>query len=291
MPGIAYAGVGINVIRNDISDAPHQGIAGTGNDHLIRWNHMYNLVWGSSDAAAFYLFGSLVERGTVVDANLIEDVNLKEPRGVSLTNHAWCAYLDGMQSGIWMTNNVFRNCTGGGLLLNGGRDNQIIGNRCEQYNGAPQGDCIWYTDLGVNDPGSIPWTIWNGSTVGRFPQQLLTVRWNQTPYSTRYPELLNWPIPSFSMPPSNDSISNNTYCNVKTFLNAVKNLTLIAKYQSTVFNNTKIPATGCTLMNPIPAAATSPSLLEAKIHGFHTAAEASRRRRRSQFERVGKQYG
>lgn len=51
-PGLCLCGVGHVLRSSRISDGAHFGMLLTGNDHTIRNNHFFNLVYGGADAGA-----------------------------------------------------------------------------------------------------------------------------------------------------------------------------------------------------------------------------------------------
>lgn len=122
-PAVGLNGVGLRVAHNEIHDAPHSAIIFNGNNHVIEYNHIYDVCRESDDAAAIYAGRSWTARGTVIRYNLIRDI-LGFKQG---THRASGVYLDDGLSGTTVDSNIFLNVSQG-LFFNGGRDNRAVGN-------------------------------------------------------------------------------------------------------------------------------------------------------------------
>jgi hypothetical protein len=70
---IAVSGVGCRIAHNLIHDGPHMALAARGNDHLIEYNEIHNVVYESGDAGAFYVGRDWTQRGTVLRYNYWHD--------------------------------------------------------------------------------------------------------------------------------------------------------------------------------------------------------------------------
>ena len=69
--GVVVAGVGTKVRKNNISDSPYHAIRIYGNDHIIEYNEIYDVIKNSNDAAAIYVGASAIARGSVIQYNYI----------------------------------------------------------------------------------------------------------------------------------------------------------------------------------------------------------------------------
>ena len=107
-PGITFKGVGVHVIDNEISWAPHQGIGGKGNENLFEGNHLHDLCYETTDSGAFYVGQSWSQRGNIVRNNVIENVRKLQASDHGTPNIRGI-YLDDQLSGWNITNNTFVN--------------------------------------------------------------------------------------------------------------------------------------------------------------------------------------
>lgn len=122
-PAVSLSGVGLRVAHNEIHHAPHSAIIFGGNNHVIEYNHIYDVCRESDDAAAIYAGRSWTARGTVIRNNLIRDVSGFK----NGTHRVSGVYLDDGLSGTTVSDNIFLNVAQG-LFFNGGRDNKAENN-------------------------------------------------------------------------------------------------------------------------------------------------------------------
>ena len=120
-PAVKLEGVGHRVQGNKISQAPHNAILFSGNDHLIAENEIWEVCLNTSDAGAIYCGRDWTMGGNMIRDNLIRNL------GQASHHHNWAIYLDDLASGISVLNNRIE---GGpsGILIGGGRYNTINGN-------------------------------------------------------------------------------------------------------------------------------------------------------------------
>ncbi len=174
--GISLGGVGNRASHNLIHDSPHTAIGFSGNDHVIEFNEIHDVCKQSNDAGAIYAGRDWTMRGTVLRHNFLHDID-----GL---NHRGCIgiYLDDLYCGTTIEGNVFSKVTRA-AYIGGGRDNRIVGNLFV--------DCI--RSVHVDSRGN------RGGVHSTWPPQWVKeaqdrgtingIRYNQPPYSTRYPEL------------------------------------------------------------------------------------------------------
>ena len=171
-----------------------------------------------------------MNRGVVLRNNLIENVKvLEKPElGYPALN---CVYYDDELSGQTLVNNTFRNCYAG-LLLGGGRDNQIIGNTF-----------INMTSYAITfDARGLGWQkdfcFYNKSdpsASGELVTDLFARHYNVPPYSTAYPTLPGL-LSDRPCTPVGNVISGNSFCNAaKGFLDVTP--AQASAWGSTVENN------------------------------------------------------
>ncbi|MFW5872663.1 MAG: right-handed parallel beta-helix repeat-containing protein, partial [bacterium] len=122
--GITLYGVG-NVIKHcHIYNAPHQGIAIFGNEHLIEYNHLEKLVKDVHDNGAIYMGRNPSERGNIIRYNYFSDIGTEGFKNCGI-------HLDDGASDVTVKGNVFYKSSKfdfGDILINGGSDNKITNN-------------------------------------------------------------------------------------------------------------------------------------------------------------------
>lgn len=167
--GIELVGVGHRVSGNHIHDAPHVGIAFSGNDHAIERNVIERVCEETNDAGAIEAGRDWTMRGTVIRSNVIRDVH--GFRGAGCNG----VMLDDLFSGTTIAGNVFQGVSLG-VLVGGGRDNVIDGNV--------------FSDCGTGiriDARGLGWAAYSIEQSMR--PRLVAVPYQAPPWSTRYPHL------------------------------------------------------------------------------------------------------
>ncbi|WP_441003645.1 right-handed parallel beta-helix repeat-containing protein [Pseudocolwellia agarivorans] len=118
---ITLGGVGNCAKNNEIFNAPHIGIFFQGNNHVIEYNNIHNVVQESNDAGAIYAGRDWTSRGTVINNNYLHDIQGFKGKG------AKGIYLDDEFSGVTITGNIFNNVRDA-VFIGGGRDNIVDNN-------------------------------------------------------------------------------------------------------------------------------------------------------------------
>lgn len=118
---VSLNGVGAVCSHNEIFQSPHEAITYTGNNHLIEYNVIHDVVLESSDAGAIYAGRSWSAYGNVIRYNCIYNIGSGafKPNGI---------YFDDALSGQSAYGNLLVNIPGCGFLIGGGRDMQIENN-------------------------------------------------------------------------------------------------------------------------------------------------------------------
>ena len=175
-PGISLNGVGNRATHNLIDNAPHQAIGFGGNNHLIEFNEIHSVCYESNDAGAIYSGRDWTMRGTVIRYNYLHDITGFEGRG--------CVgvYLDDMYCGTEIVGNVFYRVTSA-AFIGGGRDCLIENNIFVECQPAVHIDA---RALGWASAGADGWV-----KEGKEKSTLSGIKYNQPPYSERYPRLVN----------------------------------------------------------------------------------------------------
>jgi hypothetical protein len=128
-PGLGWSGVGHSIINNNISDAPHCGILGGGNDMLFEGNTLDHLGYEVDDSGAFYTGRQWQERGNVVRGNTFSNIRAQVPTYLGYPS-VQGLYLDDQMSGYTIYNNTFK-AVQTGIMIGGGRRNHVKWNHFE----------------------------------------------------------------------------------------------------------------------------------------------------------------
>ncbi len=173
-PAVGLSGCGIRVAHNFFHHAPSSALRISGNDHLVEFNRVENVVLESDDQGGVDMWGNPSYRGVVLRYNLWKDIGAGQPpcgqAGIR---------LDDAISGIVVYANRFYNCSRGnfgGVQIHGGHFNTVDNNL---FVGCRYGVSFspWANDR---------WTKF----LDEHSQQLKEeVNIRAVPYSTRYPEL------------------------------------------------------------------------------------------------------
>ena len=95
--------VGVTISHNEIHDMPHIAIILGGNDHIIEFNEIYDVVKETSDSGAVYSGRDWAARGNIVRYNYFHDL-------VSIAGgQIQAVYLDDLASGFLIYGNIFHN--------------------------------------------------------------------------------------------------------------------------------------------------------------------------------------
>ncbi len=120
-PAISVSGVGNRIAHNLIHDGPHMALAAGGNDHIVEFNEIHNVVEDSGDAGAYYVGRDWTQRGNVLRHNYWHDI-------VGATGHGGMTiYLDDQHCGHTIDGNLFERCMQS-VFIGGGDDNVVTNN-------------------------------------------------------------------------------------------------------------------------------------------------------------------
>lgn len=198
-PAVGVNGVGNRVSHNRIHDGPHNAIQLGGNDHLIEYNEIFDVCTESDDVGAFYTGRSWVDRGTIIRYNYFHDIHSAADQ---YRHGSRVVYLDDAASGFTIHGNLF--VKAGSLCainVGGGRDNRIVNNVLI--------DCAKGVLI---DTRGVGWASDRIAENGewRMYEKLKAVKFDQPPYSTRYPKLATILNEAPAEPRGNELISNLT---------------------------------------------------------------------------------
>jgi len=118
--GISVRGVGSRIAHNLINDGPHMALTAVGNDHLLEYNEIHNVVYESGDAGAYYVGRDYTQRGMVLRYNYWHDIAGAEGHG------GMTIYLDDQHCGHTIHGNLFERCANAAFI--GGGDDNIVTN-------------------------------------------------------------------------------------------------------------------------------------------------------------------
>lgn len=203
-------GVGATCSHNEIYNSPHEAITYAGNNHIIEYNVIHDVVLESSDAGAIYAGRSWSYYGNEIRYNCIYNIgsgNFK-PNGI---------YFDDALSGQKAYGNLLVNIPGNGILVGGGRDVTVENNMI--VNAATP---IYYDERAIesikNKKGG-----WFGAS--KVPGEglwktLKEVDVNSPEWKAAFPELSelsddfdNLDDPMFAANPANSTVKRNVIVN------------------------------------------------------------------------------
>jgi len=118
---ISVSGVGNRIAHNLIHDGPHMALSAGGNDHVVEYNEIHNVVEDSGDAGAFYVGRDWTQRGVVLRYNYWHQILGSTGYG------GMTIYLDDQHCGYTIYGNLFERCMQA-VFIGGGDDNVVTNN-------------------------------------------------------------------------------------------------------------------------------------------------------------------
>ncbi len=209
-PGIGLYGVGNRAAHNEISHSPHMAVGYGGNEHLIEYNSIHDVVTHSSDAGAVYSGYDWCGHGTVIRYNLLRNIGGEgfTPDGI---------YWDDGLSGQTAYGNILIDVRKYAFLVGGGRDcvvrdNIIIGESIQPilYDDRNRDGFVngGWAHQACDTPDAPHWV------------KLRSVPVNEEPWITRYPQLSRlihdfdqFNDPDFPINPAGSVVENNIIIN------------------------------------------------------------------------------
>ena len=171
VPAVLAEGVGMHVAGNLIHDHPHCAILFSGNEIVVELNEIHHVCMETGDVGAIYTGRDWTFRGNVIRHNYIHHTG-----GVGMGSMG--VYMDDCVSGTRIEGNVFYKVQRA-VMLGGGRDFRVENNVFVDCTPA-----IWLDGRGLDKA-----PVWHDMVYKTMRQRLEDMRWRQTPYSVRYPEL------------------------------------------------------------------------------------------------------
>lgn len=173
VPGISISGCGNRISHNLIYNGPHSAITHYGNDHIMEYNIIHDVVLESSDSGAIYSGRDWSYQGNIIRYNFIHHIVN------TLSSDIHAVYLDDMLSGHTVFGNVFYEIAGIAMFNNGGRDNITENNVFAKCKWANYG-----CRRGVDWINCTPGTVWYDNFLGT----LKYFNYQNPPWSTAYPQ-------------------------------------------------------------------------------------------------------
>lgn len=122
--GITIWGVGNKIRHCYIHKAPHQAIALFGNEHIIEYNHIQEVVKYVNDMGAICIGRNPSERGNIIRYNFFDNLGSEGYKNCAIM-------LDDGTSDVLIEGNIFYKCSRfnfGAITFNGGCDNIVRNN-------------------------------------------------------------------------------------------------------------------------------------------------------------------
>jgi hypothetical protein len=181
--GINIDGCGNRIAHCEIYNSDWQGIYAHGNEHVFEYNNIHHVTMHSDDTSPWYLGRDPSDRGNVLRYNFFHHCG--RPGGFNMG-----IYCDDSTGGVTVEGNVFyKMFTKHGVIFsNAGHDHVVRNNIFLDCEGpAVMLSSMWYTW------GTRFFGYYFDKNEGLFPYRLTElVNIKKPPYSTRYPELVDW---------------------------------------------------------------------------------------------------
>ena len=200
-PAVHLTGVGNKIVHCEIYNTPSMAILMHGNNHLLEYNYIHDVVLDADDQGAFYYGRDPSERGTVIRYNYFENIPDK---------FNTCAiYNDDGACGLVVESNVFYKAGKRNVLLGGGSDNIYTNN------------IFIGTKYGIHVDNRLQnWSSGILDKGGLVEKRLNAVNFQNPPYSTQYPALTNyW---SNAALPTGNLVDNNIFYKVEKLFDGKK---------------------------------------------------------------------
>lgn len=175
--GITISGVGNRVSHNLMHDSSYNAIFFSGNNHVVEYNEIYDVMNEGRDGGAIYTHcGSkyLTNRGNVMRYNFIH--NITEHSSPLKTHQVTGLYVDSLNGAMTMKGNVFYRCTERAMFTHGPdtriEDNIFVDCRA----GITQSNRTYLLRE------ERPVRLWKENTLD-------TIRHRQPPWAERYPQV------------------------------------------------------------------------------------------------------
>ncbi len=181
---VSLRGVGNRLSHNVIHDTGYIAVHFSGNDHVMEYNRLFRTNVESAEGGVFYTGRDWTSRGSIIRYNFIHHVEDTQEGCGSSTRFV---HLDDSAPGIEIYGNVCYRI-GGGVSICGGAANNVHDNLFVE--------CAWGVDIGprgkdmFEPDGHGGFQMSEQRSWSSLARYLHRYKWNQPPYSTRYPKLV-----------------------------------------------------------------------------------------------------
>jgi len=194
--GVQISGVGNHIAHCEIYNAPHTAILLSGNDHLIEYNNIHDVCTETDDVGAIYYGRNPSERGHLVRYNYFHNI--------SAVHSTSAVYHDDGACGMEVLGNVFYKAGKMPALIGGGSDDPYINNI---FIDSP---CAIHIDDRLQSASwAKPWV----EPGNKFEKDLDNIKYDQPPYSLRYPELAKYWSDNPALP-KRDRVDKNVFVRI-----------------------------------------------------------------------------
>ncbi|HUS80466.1 MAG TPA: right-handed parallel beta-helix repeat-containing protein, partial [Armatimonadota bacterium] len=180
-PGVALGAprnVGLRASRNHIHHGPHVGILSWGNDNLIEYNDIHDVLHEASEGGAIYVGLDWTMRGNIIRYNIFH--HIQKHCSPHATHGSRAIHIDDLFSGLNVYGNAFyRIADSAAIALGGGRDTLIENNVFV--------DCHSAVSMGARGLGWAQHIVVEG---GALRKKLAEMPYQEPPWSLRFPQLL-----------------------------------------------------------------------------------------------------
>jgi len=183
--GVKIDGIGQRVSHNLIHDTPLQAIYFNANDHVIEFNELHDVCHEGRELGAVYIYGEpwyLMSRGNVIRNNFLHHISYHA--SPNLTQGLNAIHIDAINGGLVIEKNFFYRFPRG--IANPQPENRIENNLFieAEVHSIAQGNRSGLFNKGDGTP-----LFDRIDTL--FDRYLKTVRFQQPPWSYRYPHVAN----------------------------------------------------------------------------------------------------
>jgi hypothetical protein len=132
-PAIILDGVGNRIRHNRLHDIQSSAIRLGGNNHLVEYNEVYNVVMESDDQGGIDMWGNPTYRGNEFRFNYWHHIGNWQATGDQPKCGQCAIRLDDAICGTYIHGNIFERCSAGklgfgGVQIHGGKDNRVEDN-------------------------------------------------------------------------------------------------------------------------------------------------------------------
>ena len=176
--GLSVGGVGNRLSYNKLHDARHLSMQYSGNENIIEFNEIYDVLQDVDDSGAIYAGRSWTWRGNQILNNYFHDLTGKS-HGIGLG----AIYCDDWLANATVSGNLFYNISGRAIWAEGGSDHKFTNNIMVDV----KGDSVRIADRRADG------TVYTEETHGtdKLWKTLMEVPYHTGIWAVKYPEITN----------------------------------------------------------------------------------------------------